>query len=88
MSRISAELKTLIDSIDDVEIINKLANLNSLVEQDERDQQAFMDKYVALQRDYKDAILHSAFKDEPKDELAEPKQVNFIDVVSEIIKNS
>lgn len=88
MSKIQEELKTLIDSIDDTDMINKLVNLNKACEEDEKEYQILQDKYVALQKDYKEAVLHGVFDTKPQDELSGPKEVDFMDVVNSIINKN
>ena len=89
------QLKTLVADMfkdaEDKESIDKLAKVNNAIDEVSEEQDALVAKHGELLASYKDAILHSSFKDDKKPGDAVPGNISmpsFEDALNQFISKN
>lgn len=81
------KIKELLDKVEDKELIDCLVDLNNSVNTFVEEHEQLLTKHAELKKSYKDAVMHTSFKEAPKTDVVETKIApNFDDMLNKYLK--
>ena len=85
-NKLQEQIKVLLDKAEDKELIDALININNTANEMISEHDQLLVKHDELKKSYKDAVMHSSFKEAPKNDPVETKAVSFEDMLANFIK--
>ena len=85
-NKLQEQIKVLLDKAEDKELIDALVNINNTANEMISEHDQLLAKHDELKKSYKDAVMHSSFKEAPKNDPVETKTVSFEEMLANFIK--
>lgn len=84
-NKLQEQIKLLLDKAEDKELIDSLIQINNTANDMVAEHDQLLAKHDELKKSYKDAVMHTSFKQAPKNDPVETKPVSFEDMLSKYI---